>query len=141
MVSSGLLRRVALRSLRRLLVAACVVPSSPIFVTLMKEAPGPSETSVLARTTRRNNPEDTILQDLCVRHGAAKSKQLVTKSGPCLCPEFRISNRLQPTDFRPWFIYITGIFRFSHGSVIFPGLRNIFSCRNCDFIHSADNSS
>jgi hypothetical protein len=77
MSSSGMLRRVALvrtdvpeepsasiirvtiigeLETIRLLVTANVVPSSPILVTLMMEALGSFETSVLITATRRNIP-------------------------------------------------------------------------------------
>jgi hypothetical protein len=46
--------------MRRLLVTANVVPTSPILVTLMMEALSSSETSVLTRTTRRYSPEDVL---------------------------------------------------------------------------------
>jgi hypothetical protein len=48
---------VFLRSLRRLLVTASVVPSSPIRITLMIDAVRSSETSVLIRAKRENNPD------------------------------------------------------------------------------------
>jgi hypothetical protein len=76
MVSSGMLRRVALVITD--VSNELTVFSSPILVTLMKEALSSSETSVFTRATRRNIPEDGILCNVPCLHTPSYSGIWVT---------------------------------------------------------------
>jgi hypothetical protein len=83
MVSSGLLHRVALVITKVLEEPGAsfirVTKIGELGTTQMKEAPGSSETSVLTRATRCNNPEDAILHS----HRRENLKSYIPES--CLC--------------------------------------------------------